>query len=213
MIFKDSIDRSLNSFRNQKSLPYSFGDNTFLITKYHKDDQTVVIVEQENIGKYGSQEKRYYLKNGRLILYTEYREYYAPGTSHYTAGRAFYDNGKQFFAEMKKGTDKRELANTPFQMSKLKIDVKKDLQRYEDALNQSGEFDLAFTGIVESPKTRYLVLGQNDITHYRAYFLIRKEDVFVRELINNPTSYRGRRLKMRWQKQGREYVYVSAGFR
>ncbi|HEY0768709.1 MAG TPA: hypothetical protein VGD31_00060, partial [Sphingobacteriaceae bacterium] len=41
--YKDSIDRSLSNFKKEKSLPFSAGDYTFLITKYYKNDKTAVL--------------------------------------------------------------------------------------------------------------------------------------------------------------------------
>lgn len=211
--YKDSIDRSLSKFKKEKSLPFSAGAYTFLITKYYKDDKTAVLVEQGDNGEYGSLEKRYYLKDGKMILYTE-NAIHKLDTLHYTEARAFYQDGLQFAAELRKSSDKEHLQKTKFQKSKpLTVHVKNALDRYEDALNQTGQFDLAFEEIIEYPKAIYIILSHNDLNLYRSSLLIQKQDNFIREIINNPIDYRGRKVKMNWIKKDSEYVYVSGGFK
>lgn len=211
--YKDSIDCCLANLKRQKSLPFSAGDYTFLITKYFQSDKTTVLVEQGDSGEYGSVEKRYYLKNGTLALYTE-KAVHTLDTLLYTEARAFYNNGSQFAAETKTASNKEDLLKTPFRKSKsLAVHIKTALRHYEDALNETGQFDLAFDEIIEYPKAVYIVLGPTGLNPYRSALLIRKQDNFIRELINNPLSYRGRRLKMNWKKENSEYVYVSGDFK
>lgn len=212
--YKDSINSSLNNFKKQKSLPFSAGEYTFLITKYSQNDKKTVLIEQADRGDNNHREKRYYLKNGNLVLYTEKNSIRKHDTIHYSEARAFFRNGIQFAADAKSATDKELLSITHFQKSKpITVDVYKALHRYEDALTQTGQFDLTFEEIIEYPKAIYIVLAHQDLNPYRSSLLIRKQDNFIRELINNPVSYRGRKVKMDWEKKDREYVYVSGGFR
>lgn len=213
LFYKDSIDKSIPALEKQRSLPYSVGDYTFLVTKYSRDNRTILLVEQGNSEEYGSSEKRYYLKSKNLVLYTECAAEKLKGIP-YVEKRAFYNDGIQFAAEAKKAADKLSLSKAAFKNTEpLIVDVKEAIRRYEQALNQTGQFDLSFDAIVEYPKASYIVLGHPNPNPYRSALLILKQDNFIKELINNPAGYRGRKLKMNWERKNNEYVYVSGGFK
>lgn len=211
--YKDSIDERIPAFEIQKSLPYSIGDYTFLVLKYSRGNNPILLVEQGTSAEYGSLEKRYYLKNRKLVLYTETAAG-KTGNIPSLEKRAFYNDGNEFAAEIKKIPEGQDFARATFRKSKpLIVDIKMALRRYEQALNQTGQFDLSFDEIIEYPKARYIVLGHPNLNPYRSALLILKQDNFINELINNPANYRGRKVKMNWVKKDNEYVYVSGGFK
>ena len=213
LVYKDSVDRSVNDLQKNKSLPYTTDDYTFLLTSYSRNDKTVMLIEKGESGEFENKEKRYYLKNGNLVLYTE-TVVKRSDSLRIRESRAFYSNGRHFLSEIRGAGDTVSLAERKFQRSTpLLVNVKKTFKHFHDALNQKGQFDLAFEAIVEYPKARYIVLQHPNVNPYRSSLLIRKQDDFISELIKDPADYRGRKLKMSWRKQGDEYVYLSGEFR
>ena len=85
-----------------------------------------------------------------------------------------------------------------------------DLQLLDQALSQTGRFNLVFEGIADYPQARYLILSRDELNAYRAAILLENEDELAKELVSNPEKYKGRKLDLEWMiRNEEEAVYIS----
>ncbi|WP_374166405.1 hypothetical protein [Arcticibacter sp. MXS-1] len=197
--YGDSIDANLAQFTKQQSLVYERGDYSFSVARYSKDNAPVLYVERGSAGESGDSEKRYYLKDGKVVLYSERTSgpAAAPAAS---LVKLYYRNSVLFNGFIKKGSSETELEQARFQPYRGggRKAADQDLPRLEDAVSQKGEFDLVFESVTEYPRARYIVLTRERFNAYRAVIRADKEDEFIRELASNPMKYQGASLHIKW---------------
>ncbi|PWG81008.1 hypothetical protein [Pararcticibacter amylolyticus] len=209
-MYEDSVNLILPELQKQESLVYEQGDNSFYVIKYSHNGEPVLYVENEDNGEYGKSEKRYYLKERRLLLYTENTQSY--NTSERLMQNRLYFRGNTLFSSLQKtGPDAKSLHSET-----LKAFTPKEREQYleipemEDALNQRGKFNLVFDGITQYPKARFLILSRGEFNSYRAVLRIEKEDELINELSSDPSRYTGTKFDLNWQINSEgEAVYTS----
>ena len=208
--YADSVNLLLPELEKRKSLVYDRGDYSFYITKYMTNGTPLLYIETGNSGEYGKTEKRYYLKNDRLLLYTEARESSNTENS-ITLKKKYFRNNIMFYSVAKAAKDKAELKNSQFtEVPGDKKNWAENIDTLENAINQRGEFKLVFEGITEYPKARYIILGRDELDAYRAAIRVEKEDDFIAALASDPATYKGARLELDWEiSPDNEAVYKS----
>lgn len=210
--FADTVDNLSKTATKQESLLYNLGDYTFHVSRYVRNSEVSLYIEYGNNGEYGKTEKRFYLKDGHIVLLIENTEQ-TLNPMPFSTTRSFYKNGKLLYSDQKKAKTEMELKNKEFKMTGLPgRDILADLKKLNDAIYQRGDFDLVFAGIAEYPKAKYLILSRDKFNAYRAPILVEKEDDFIRAIFSNPEKYRGRKLKINWAlDQSDQAIYVSGG--
>jgi hypothetical protein len=196
---------------NIKSLNYSSGDYTFQITKYLKNGVPFLYVEKGNSVEYGDTEKRYYLKDNHLILVTE--------ASHIKGNNPLYSFIRTYLVDNESVRTERRHANNQLALNKTAFkpipkqndDFSSDLNKFEDAINQQNKFNLAFEGITESPKAKYIVIGSSEINGFRAPIKVEKDDELIRELTSNSKNFIGKKLHINWKMNHRNEVIYTSG--
>lgn len=206
----DSVNRMLPFIQKQHSLIYELQGTSFYVSKYTRDDSALLYVEHVMQAESQVAEKRYYMRRGQLCLYTEVcinRD--RPDTT--TEKALYFNNNKLEHAErwltdnVKAGTESLVKAIKPDRKDQFN-----DLQRFEDALKQRGEFDLAFQGITTSPHASYLILSRNSIKAYRAVLKINSSDDLIRDLSSNPSKYTGSKLDVDYMiTEAKNAVYIT----
>jgi hypothetical protein len=195
--------------KEKESLIYTRGDYSFQIIRYAHKEQPVLYVERGESGEHGKLEKKYFIKDGKIVFIQEHEFPTNAGNPHLFKSVRF--DGGNLKAEQKAVMNIAELTKSPA------IDIVYDfageqtqLNFFEDALNQRNAFDLKFEEIAESPKAKYLILTRSGINAYRAPIKVEKEDEFIREISSNPLRYRGEKLDLKWTLNAEnEAVYAS----
>ncbi|TZF83045.1 hypothetical protein FW774_12130 [Pedobacter sp. BS3] len=206
--YVDSVNATLNQAEKTSSLVYTLGDSSFYVTRYTYNNAPVLYEETCDKAELGYSKRRYYLKDNRVIFYSENSKA-TPSDKPYRIIKEYYRNDVMFYAEEKQGTE-QDIASLPFTETNVATAQSQTrLARYEDALNQRGKFDLFFEGITEYPKARYLILSRKEINAYRAPVLIPDDDDLIREIAGNPNKYRGEKLYLTWKIVNGEAVYQS----
>lgn len=208
--FSKNVDSLSRESIKQESLIYTLGDYSFYVSRYLKDSQISLYIEHGHRLGYGEIENRYYLKEGKVVLFI-HDIYRSKDELVFKTVRTFYQNGEVLFSDQKTAKTKEGLAKINYQTNDTPYaNVAGDMQKLNDAIYQRGRFDLILEGITQYPKAQYLILSQNIFNAYRAALLIEKKDILIDLITNNPDKYRGRKLKVRWNiKDKNQAVYVS----
>ena len=212
LAFADTVDNLSHWINKQESLVYTLGDYSFHVSRYLNNSQVSLYIEHGSSGDYGYTEKRYYLKDGKVVLYIKVQKNSMTELSFKTV-RTFYTNGDLFYSDQKSAKTENELDSLSYQVNDTpEVHIDDDMKKLNDAIYQRGQFDLVFDGITEYPKAKYLIFSRNNINAYRAPILVEKEDDFIKAISLNPEKYRGRKLKITWTlRNTNQAIYVSGG--
>ena len=210
--FADTVNNLSKGAIKQESLIYTLGDYSFYVSRYVRNSEVSLYIELGNSGDYGNTEKRYYLKDGQVVLLVHYSKnmmVYLP----FITERVFYKNGQILYSDCRESKTWRELRSLNFMQNEIASqDIVEDMKKLNDAIYQRGKFDLVFEGITEYPKAKYLIFSRDNFNTYRAPVLVEKKDNFIEALFSNPEKYKGRKLKITWAlREPNEAVYVSGG--
>ncbi|MXV51762.1 hypothetical protein GS399_12325 [Pedobacter sp. HMF7647] len=204
--YADSINASVSNMDKKVSLVYTLGDYSFYTVQFSYNGIPVLYCEYGTSGEYGSNQHKYYLKDGHLLLYTEQKA--KIGTIQST--NEYFRNDVKFYTESKSADDSASLAQTAFtKTSVTNKNYSEDLQKLSDAIGQKGKFQLVFDGITDDPKARYLVLSKSEINSYRAPLLVKTGDPFIDSLTRYQDSLKGKKLNLKWRIEDSEAIYVS----
>lgn len=205
----DSINKISVRAQKQESLIYNLGDYSFFISRFIQNSEAVLYIEHGKSGEYGHTEKRYYLKNGMVILLEQSskdNKVYLP----FKTERTYYNKGQPIYSERREARTAGELSGMNFKQQPASGNILKDMKKLNDAMYQKGDFDLVFEGITEFPKAKYLILSKRNLNAYRAPILVEKKDNFIEAIATNPEKYLGRKLRITWDlRKPNEAVYVS----
>ncbi|KAA8484683.1 hypothetical protein BDE36_4782 [Arcticibacter tournemirensis] len=209
--YADSVNLLLPQLEKQESLVYSLRDYSFQVAKYTENGKPLLFVEKGRNGESGIIEKMFYIKDGKLLLYSEMNKTTHSNSEPITLTNIYFRNNIAFYAEQKKASSEATLKTAAFKKAEPQHkELYSDLKHMEDALKQKGKFDLVFDGITEYPKARYLIMSKNEYNAYRAVIRVIKTDDFIRELSSNPSRYTGSKLDIDWTTNNDdEMVYVN----
>lgn len=212
LAFADTIDNLSRWIDKQESLVYTLGNYSFHVSRYLNNSQVSLYIEHGSSNDYGYTEKRYYLKDGKVVLYIKTRKNTMSELPFKTT-RSFYADGDLLYSDQKSAKTENELISVNYLVNNTpEVHINDDMKKLSDAIYQRGQFDLVFFGITEYPKAKYLIFSRNNINAYRAPILVEKEDDFIKAISLNPEKYRGRKLKITWTlRNPNEAVYVSGG--
>lgn len=204
--YKDSINSITGQLDKQQSLIYSRDDNSFFVTRYSSHGNPLLYIKKSRNNEYDSIEERYYIHNNNLVLYLKNSRGL---TSEETiTERDFFRNNVLFHSEIQRSGVEDSTSDTTIE--KQKREKAADLQLLDQALSQTGRFNLVFEGIADYPQARYLILSRDELNAYRAAILLENEDELAKELVSNPEKYKGRKLDLEWIiRNEEEAVYIS----
>ncbi len=208
--FADSIDTFSKGSVKQESLVYTINDYSFHISRYIRDSRVSLYIEHGYSARSGSVESRYYLKNGKVVLYSHRLQ--NPGNPFpYKEVREFYPHGGLTLADYRTAKTTEQFAIAGFKPGILASrNIKADIKKLNDAIYQRGAFDLTLEGITQYPGAKYLILSSKKFNSYRAALLIQKEDALIKAVIADPERYKGRKVDLEWDLKDRnQALYVS----
>lgn len=213
LAFSASVDHLSKGAVKQESLVYNLGDYSFYVSRYLRNSVISLYIEHSRSGEYGQTERRYYLKDGKVVLLIQKVKFILDDIPFRTI-RSFYQNGNLIYSDKKTALTELDLQTAKYKMTEVpNHNVTEDIKKLKNAIYQREEFDLVFYGIAEYPKAKYLILSRNKFNAYRAPILVEKEDDFIKAIFSNPEKYRGRKLKISWTlRKPNEVIYVSGGF-
>lgn len=209
--YADSLNHILHTFKKTSSLLYTNDDQAFRVSRFSYNNEPVLYVEYSRSALLGITEKRYYLKDKNLVLFTE-NSIVTNTNRPYISTKAYFKNNALFLSEQRSAASRAGLTTARFQKTVLKNEGQfSDMARFEDAIDQEGEFNLVFQGIAEYPKAKYIILGRDNYSAYRAPIRVKAEDEFIRELCTNIYQYHGSKLDINWKPNGADEVYYCSG--
>ena len=106
--YSDTVDSLSRAASKQESLIYSLRDYSFHVSRYVRNSEVSLYIEHGNMGEQGHSEKRYYLKDGEVVLLTEHLVL-ARNEQPFRTNRSFYQNGDLLFSDQKIGKTENEL--------------------------------------------------------------------------------------------------------
>lgn len=204
--YKDSVNGLIGQLNKQQTLIYTLGDNSFYITRYSSNGEPLLYIKKSKNNEYDSMEERYYVHNNHLVLYSKNSREITSG--EILSEQYFFRNNILFYSKSGQSDNDHTVPDTVIKEEREEKTA--DLKQLEQALNQTGKFNLVFDGIADYPQARYLILSRNELHAYRAALLMENEDELAEELISNPEKYKGRKLDLKWKiRNGEEAVYIS----
>ncbi len=210
LLYAISLDKQSASLKEMESPVYEKGDYLFYSTMFLKDSLPVIYQEFGDAGKYGFSDKRYYLQNGELVLFTEKDKQASSGEKpdyEFKESRFYFRNNVFLKAEERIANSDSSLTQTSFSlMDENLVDKNKQVnfKRLEDAVHGSGNFNLVFDRLQDLSSKKYLVLGSND---YESSYLVKKPDSLIIKIGENPAAYKGRKLNVKYKRQGIQMIY------
>ena len=208
-LFADSVISILAECDEARSMIYSRGNQSFQVKRYSLQGLPVLYAENSEGGELGKVQRRYFVKDGALVMIDEFSAL-VNGDTEGMALKSYFRNGQLFRATQTAGIDS-DIRPAQFKEAENRFeDYANKLLVFEDAINQRGRFDLVFQGIAANPKTKYLILSKDEINAYRAPVRVDADDEFIRELLSNPSRYRGEKLDIQWRlNELNEAVYAK----
>ncbi|HEY1010011.1 MAG TPA: hypothetical protein VGE58_07870, partial [Daejeonella sp.] len=212
--FSDSINTLVKGSIEQESLIYTINDYSFHVTRYVRGSDVSLYIEHGYSASSGRVENRYYLKNGKVVLYSHYLNN-PQSLVPYKLVREFYDAGELLLSDHKTAKTADELDSTAFvRRIARRTDRNTDIRTLNEAVYQRGAFNLSLEGITQYPGAKYLILSSNKVNSYRAALLIKKEDALIKSVIADPEKYRGRKVDLDWKlEEQNQALYVSGRLR
>lgn len=215
LVYASGIEKLSNALQKEESPVYDMGDYTFYTEIFKKDGQPVIYHEFDDAEADGYTDKKYYLDKGDLILYTEKTKQVSVGSQPsftFNQKRIYYRNGVFLKAEERSAAGDSLLLRTPFSiLDENLVDKNKqfDFQTLQDAVNQTGDYNLTFTKI-DSTKSKklFLLMGNSNAT-YTAKYMILQPDSLINNLLSNPSAYKNKKLQISFTKQGTDMIYKS----
>ncbi|MBD3750058.1 MAG: hypothetical protein IE931_11245 [Sphingobacteriales bacterium] len=215
LVYASGIEKLSAALQKEESPVYNKGDYTFYAEIFKKGDQPVIYHEFDDAGDFGYTDKKYYLDKGDLILYTEKTKQVLAGAKPsftFTQKRIYYRNGVFLKAEERNAAGDSLLLRTPFSvLDENLVDKNKqfDFQALQDAVHQTGDYNLTFT-MIDSTKSKklFLIMGNGNAT-CTAKYLVSQPDSLINNLLSNPSAYKNKKLQISFTRQGTDMIYKS----
>ncbi len=217
LIYVSGINKLKSSLSKKESPVYTKGDYAFYTSIYKKDSIPVLYEEYGELGANSYNEKKYFMENGSLVLYYEKSKLSSSNEEpnfEYKEVRIFFRNDVFLKAEERIAKSDSLLSQMAFTLiDQYLIDKNKqiDFSHLEDANNEAGDFNLTFDRIQNSASSKkYLIMANQNSNTYESSYQVLKADSLIIKLEENPDAFRGRKLKINYDKQGTRMVYNSA---
>lgn len=210
------LEKLIDSYKKSESPVYSKGDYSFYTVIFEKDSLPVIYKEYGDSGEYGFTTKKYYLNNGELVLYIEKLKQVTGGEKpnyDFKETRIFFRNNVFLRADERKAESDSLLNQTPFTLVDAGLIDKNqqfDFQRIEDATHGVGEYNFVFNRL-DSISSRKMNLVLNNSSAYQSIYQITKTDSLILKIKANPYAYKGKKLNIKYNREGSNMIYLSGG--
>jgi hypothetical protein len=186
--FAEDIEHSKDNLKKLSSLVYERGQEKLFVEHYFNDHG--------------------------LILVTATKLDNAANGKVYNDSRTYLRNYTIFKREVKQANNLKALTPTAYQDQDIKQateDYKADLERLQDALNRSGDFELVFDKIIEYPDASFMELKSKSPNGYSATVELQEKDAFIDSLKRDPLHFKEGKLNFNWKVEGMDAIYVPSG--
>jgi hypothetical protein len=213
--FAEDIEHSKDNLKKLSSLVYERGQEKLFVEHYFNDHGDQVFIEhQRPESAIEDNTRRFYLKNDSLILVTATKLDNAANGKVYNDSRTYLRNYTIFKREVKQANNLKALTATAYQDQDIKQateDYKADLERLQDALNRSGDFELVFDKIIEYPDASFMELKSKSPNGYSATVELQEKDAFIDSLKRDALHFKEGKLNFNWKVEGMDAIYVPSG--
>lgn len=199
------------------SLYYSkeTGESEKLVA-YLSQDNRILKVEETFSGKPGEDlgSVTYYLNQTKpLVTIEKFEDRKNPNEIKFVERVSYYnDKGEVTHTKEKRVNYEEELIGLEYQTVDL-VSVSTD--KIFEILNQKGEYQTTFQGLVETETANYLIVGEPKENGYTSALKIEFVDNFIKEIYKSPKQYLNKKLRVTFQvsrMQGNfEYQVYTGG--
>ncbi|MDD2984402.1 MAG: hypothetical protein PHQ74_13535 [Crocinitomicaceae bacterium] len=170
------------------------------VVAYLSQDNKILKVEESYSGKANENSGRvvYYLNNTLPMITIERFEDKSNLKSVNFVERISYYNekGEATYTKEKRVVYEDELPNASFQAVDL---VTLSTDKIFRILNQEGEFQTTFQGLVETDALNYLIVGEPKEDGYTSAMRIEFEDHFIKEIYKSPKKFMNKKVRVTFQ--------------
>lgn len=211
----DSLDALLPSSVLQQSLIFSRDNYSFYVSRYVLKDRVNLYVETGIRNNNALSEKRYYLKDGKILLYVlNVDDLEQDEDEHYQ--KTYFADGKIIANQ---GAYRSGNQGNLFEQEQMRSasDIQADLRELKDAIYQEGNFDLRVEAVADYPRATYLILSSRNINSYRSALKVDPAGSDLQgpiaAILASPADYKGRKLDLKWEiRKPFETVFIDAEF-
>ncbi len=214
LAYADEITNIKESMEKTESPYFNVGDYTFYAVSYDNGGNMVLLEEFGDAGDYGFSNKQFFYKDGQLIFYHDFEKQtnLAKTTpeSTFSETRVFYRNDVFLKADERKANSEDALKNLPFIANEnIEKNQQSTIQKLQNALTKTGDYELFFNRIDSLRKKAYLVMESPSGTISSSY-LIKTPDSLIYQINLEPGFFKGKKLDVQYRRSGNEMIYKSA---
>lgn len=201
------------------SLKFSKEDGTYVLVKAHLNEAGEIIKIEEDFydgEKIGQGVRSFYFEKDKLIATREYCSDLSDVSNPKFIDRiSYYDKNKNVKKTLEKRVDFEEDLER-----NLYLEVKKhavSMERAKKVLDQKGEFQVTFQGIIVVNAFNYLIVGSEGEDTYTSTIRVDYDDSFIKKLLSNQKAYLNKKIEVIFERvidpTGFEYqTYIQGKF-
>jgi hypothetical protein len=203
----NQIDNNIDSYNKIESLRFSKETEQYEAVKFLKNDSVVLVSEQFSTPTSNYARNFYYSKNKIILIreigfilsmadeYTQYEHniyYYSDGSSTGFKTNFNVEDGKEIYDDMGNQIFNR----LPLDLTSIVIDK----NRFNQAFNQEGPFEMKFGEFLIIEPQSYLIL-ENEKSDYDVALYIIEGDSLLDDMYVNPSYYKGKTINVKHEIQ------------
>jgi hypothetical protein len=152
--------------------------------------------------------RSYYLQENKLIASKEVKEEMGSDSSYFMREtRIQYENGQPILSQTRVATYEEELDGYTFKPVEPAFH---DFERVMAMLNNTGEFVMSFTDIIETPNATYLLLKTQGSPALSSAVMLEYRDSFTDLLLSNKKKYKGKKVDLEIEMATRDGMTYQA---
>jgi hypothetical protein len=214
-----AIDAEIETSGQQAtSMRYTKDNGAFVVVNAHLNETGKIIKVEESYSDgdgANNGQNSFYLKDEKIFAT---REYYSDMSAHpasFVDRLSYYDKKQQVVKTLEKRVEfEEELDNVEYKTVDLKS-IKMD--RANNVLDQTGEFETSFQGFVRVQALNYIIIGSKNSEGWVSSVRVDYEDEFITSLLKNPAKYLNKKVFISFENvtdpTGFQYqTYLSGKF-
>jgi hypothetical protein len=170
------------------------------VSAYLDQDQSIVKLVEEfseiNTHNFGT--KTFYLENGKKFATKEVYQENRLAEPMFIERITYYDKTeKPVYAKMRQAAFEIDLESLPFStVSQKNVSASRAMR----VLNQEGEFETTFQGLVSDGTLDFIIVGENTPDGFASSLAVQHTEGDIKKLINNEVAMIGTPLEIQYER-------------